>query len=135
VECGHIDLKGLERDRDQLLAEALKCFLEGQSWWPATAEEIRLCSAEQAERYVTDEWESVIRSEIVGKEEITVRWVLERIFGFSNGRKDWSKSHEMRVAKCLKHMGLKKVKRASTNVWLIKDMDTPGHPGTVFLKP
>ena len=33
VKCGRIDLESLERDRDQLFAEAVARYRKGEAWW------------------------------------------------------------------------------------------------------
>lgn len=55
IRCNNIDIKKTIEDRDQLFAEAVNLFQQGASWWevPESAK------AEQDDRRVTDEWESV----------------------------------------------------------------------------
>lgn len=59
VRCGEIDLAELEKDRDQLWAEALHRFTEGTTWH-LTAEEGVLARAEQAERVHVSEVEQAV---------------------------------------------------------------------------
>lgn len=57
---GDIDFKGIERDRDQLWAEALSYFEDGVPWHFEGAELIALATEEQASRTVVDPWEETI---------------------------------------------------------------------------
>ena len=59
VKTGEINLDALRRDRDQLLAEAVARFRQGEVWWP-TAEFEKTCVAEQEKRYEPDVWEEPI---------------------------------------------------------------------------
>jgi putative DNA primase/helicase len=54
------DTVALERDRDQLWAEAYKRWKRGETWWDDTPEFRALCEAEQADRELPDDWESII---------------------------------------------------------------------------
>ena len=58
ISCGGdpIDVAKIERDRDQLWAEACVRYKRGERWWPDTAEQKELCEKEQALRVVTDEY-------------------------------------------------------------------------------
>jgi predicted P-loop ATPase len=57
VACrGTIDLAGLEATRDQLWAEAVHRFKQGEPWWLETPELEALATAEQALRLVVDPW-------------------------------------------------------------------------------
>lgn len=49
VRCGRIDLEALERDRDQLWAEAVKMYREGEQWH-LTDRETKLAVVEQEDR-------------------------------------------------------------------------------------
>jgi putative DNA primase/helicase len=57
VAChGMIDRDGIERDRNQLWAEAIVRFKAGAPWWLETAELEALATAEQALRFKVDAW-------------------------------------------------------------------------------
>ncbi|ATI12989.1 hypothetical protein FOH24_12345 [Acetobacter tropicalis] len=60
VMVGHIDLEGLERDRNQLFAEALHLYQSGAIWWPTTAQQQALFMLEQDARFEADPWESYV---------------------------------------------------------------------------
>ena len=57
VAChGVIDREALERDRDQLWAEAVTRFKADAKWWLETPELEALATAEQALRFKEDAW-------------------------------------------------------------------------------
>lgn len=60
ISVGAVDIAGLERDRDQLWAEAKEAFLAGESWWLTPAEAKR--AAAEASVYEADD---VLRTEIL----------------------------------------------------------------------
>jgi Virulence-associated protein E/Bifunctional DNA primase/polymerase, N-terminal len=60
ILCGVIDLKGLERDRDQLWAEAKVMFGEGVQWWPDRAFEAEFIAPEQHERVIMDSLDEAV---------------------------------------------------------------------------
>lgn len=60
VKVGTIDLDGLTADRNQLLAEAVKLFRDGEPWWPDRKFEAEYMAPEQAARYEEDAWQEVI---------------------------------------------------------------------------
>lgn len=55
VVCGEIDLKALERDREQLWAEAHEMWAMGQTWW-IDADEIHVVLETQEDRIDQDIW-------------------------------------------------------------------------------
>jgi len=50
----------LERDRDQIFAEALSLYEGGAHWWPDHDFEEKYIKPEQAARYEADDWEGKI---------------------------------------------------------------------------
>lgn len=57
VKCGTIDIDGLKAARDQLFAEAVVAFRDGDHWWPDHAFEETHIKPVQATRYAGDAWE------------------------------------------------------------------------------
>jgi len=102
-----IDLKGLEQARDQLWAEAVHRFKAGEPWWLETPELEALATAEQALRLVVDPWTDLIREWVGDRTDVSVKEVLQHVFGIAAGR--GVHAAEIRVAKILKkHLGFKK---------------------------
>jgi predicted P-loop ATPase len=60
VKIGKIDLDSLQRDRDQLFAEAVYRFRKGEAWWPDGEFERATIADEQETRYEADVWEQPI---------------------------------------------------------------------------
>lgn len=78
VKCTKVDLASLERDRDQLWAEAMMLFNEGEQWH-LTAEEAALASGEQSDRVLTTELEADIAEFLAGRSdaaEVSIQEVL-----------------------------------------------------------
>lgn len=60
IEAREIDLPGILRDRDQLWAEAVHAFQQGESWWMEEQEDKTAEAAEQAKRREVDPWEALV---------------------------------------------------------------------------
>jgi predicted P-loop ATPase len=124
VACGTIDVAALERDRDQLWAEALHHYHAGHPWWLETSELEALASEQQSDRYQGDAWEELIRKYLecavdwtvngLGNQcpcyrprpeplnDVSVAEVMEHALGIDKGR--WSQVDQNRVARCLTSM-------------------------------
>jgi predicted P-loop ATPase len=57
VKVGMIDIDALACDRDQLLAEAVHLYQQGERWWPNSDFEAKHIRPEQDARYEADAWE------------------------------------------------------------------------------
>ena len=57
VSVGTINIAALERDREQLWAEAYARFSSGESWWLEDDAHVALATEEQDRRYTGDPWE------------------------------------------------------------------------------
>jgi hypothetical protein len=82
VKVGKIDLDGLRRDRDQLFAEAVWRFKNGESWWPHSEFERVTIAAEQEKRYEADVWEKPIAQFLHGKTRTTIMEVALGVLGY-----------------------------------------------------
>jgi predicted P-loop ATPase len=60
VLCRRILIEDLQRDRDQLWAEAVARYRAGDNWWLNTKELNLLAASEQADRYEGDPWDDLI---------------------------------------------------------------------------
>jgi predicted P-loop ATPase len=60
VKVGTIDIDALACDRDQLLAEAVHLYQQGERWWPNSEFETMHIQPEQDARYEADAWEQPI---------------------------------------------------------------------------
>ena len=104
VHCeGAIDVDGLERDRDQLWAEAVTRYEDGAIWWLDDQRSIQQAQQEQSERYEVDPWSERI-SEVLATsdDEVTTSTILQHI-GKPQGQ--WTRADEMRVAAYLRSRG------------------------------
>jgi predicted P-loop ATPase len=82
---GEIDLAGLERDRDQLWAEAVHLFKAGEKWW-LQGEEVQHAEAAQALRYQDDVWSDVIDAFMAKGGDYTVSQILHLACGVATDR-------------------------------------------------
>jgi predicted P-loop ATPase len=101
---GIIDRDGVERDRDQLWAEAVERYKPGAPWWLETPELEALAAAEQKLRFKVDIWKDVIEAWI-GK-RLDIAEVLEQALGIPPEAK--TRSAEIRVAAILTDLGFTK---------------------------
>ncbi|MXV44701.1 hypothetical protein GS501_06545 [Saccharibacter sp. 17.LH.SD] len=60
VKTGVIDTKALAQDREQLFAEALHLFKQGEKWWPSP-ELQHMANQETEKRYESDLWDEPIK--------------------------------------------------------------------------
>ena len=75
VRVGEIDVSAIERDRDQLWAEAVALYRDGERWW-LDGEVAEQAQAEAAERRPDDPWRADIAKAVEGRPEVTTKQVL-----------------------------------------------------------
>jgi predicted P-loop ATPase len=104
VRCGRIDVSAIERDRDQLWAEAVTLFNKGTSWWLTNdSDGAGLARNEQDQRYVGDPWEQSIAEYLEDKDSVSVHQILRIVIDKPQER--WTQSDQNRVAACLRALG------------------------------
>jgi predicted P-loop ATPase len=102
VTVGAIDLKRLEADRDQLLAEAVAAYRAGRTWWlPADVEAI--ARVEQAERVAEDVWTAHITRYLEGRSEVAVSEIATE--GLSLKIEHVGRAEQNRIAAVLRLSG------------------------------
>lgn len=118
IACTNIDLDAIERDRDQLWAEAVYWFKQGMRWWPTTIEELAICEDAQAPRVESDEWEDPIARWLDAQPRTpTIGDVLQDVLRLERGH--WGRSEQMRVSSILQRLGYERrqVREGATRVW------------------
>jgi len=65
-----IDLPALKEARDQLWAEAVRLYRDGEQWWPPETD-TPLLQAQQEQRFLTDEWENRVAAWLDEHADIT----------------------------------------------------------------
>ena len=78
ITTGAIDIAGLERDRDQLWAEAVAAYQAGDPWWLSREQDAEL--ARRAERYEQiDPWTEKIAAFVQHSTEVSMAELLEKL--------------------------------------------------------
>ena len=134
VRCKRIDLEGLRRDREQLFAEALQRFRNGERWWEVPQDEARKI---QEERLEIDSWEELIAPWLLNRWEATTSEILSDCLAIEKGRHD--RASMIRVGSILKRLkwDRKRVRTSSGREWryvpkseMGTDGDNLGPPNT-----
>lgn len=114
VPVAKIDIDGIKERRDQLWAEALHRYRDGERWW-LEGDENRLAGDEQDERGDEDAWTEPLRKKIDEEQArrgtpfnfITVDEAMT-LLGIPHERKD--KKAQMRAATAIKEVGFERKK-------------------------
>jgi predicted P-loop ATPase len=94
-----IDLEGIERDRDQLWAEAIVRYRRDAKWWLETPELEALATAEQALRFKVEAWHEPIEEWLGKRTDVSLSEVLKRALHIAPAKQ--TQTAKNRVAKVL----------------------------------
>jgi predicted P-loop ATPase len=100
---GKIDIEGIERDRDQLWAEAVHRYKAGEKCFPSHDEEHALFRNVQQERGEQDPWHEAIEDSLVDLNEVTVAFLLTEVLGIETAKQETRDQN--RVVKVLTSLG------------------------------
>lgn len=110
VRCGRIDLQAIDRDRAQLWAEARARYLSGEAWHVDTADFERLCSEEQEDRFIEDEWQPIIETWLLAPSNperrahgVTTGQVLKQAILMVSEK--WTHADQLRAATIMRRLG------------------------------
>jgi predicted P-loop ATPase len=117
VKTGIINIGALQRDRDQLFAEARTLFDAKAKWWPDADFERVHIKPQQNERYEADPWEETIRNHLATLTKVTVTDVA-RAIGIETQKV--SKTEQNRITGTMHELGWRRGKRSGaqgTRYW------------------
>ena len=121
ISVNNIKINKIKRDREQLFAEAVHRYKNGETWYevPDSA------AVEQERRRDMDEWEPLISAWLHQKLTTNVMSVAREALGIGADRME--RRHQLRIAKALRAVGWKKglSKRDSSGRVVI-----PWYPGS-----
>lgn len=132
VAVGNIDREALERDRDQLWAEARVAFEDGAVWWPTREDGALFTELEDAqeERHEVDAWEPIIadwlnaNDPLSGGEPRNALTSGDVLKGaLSMHQKEWTRDSQTRVGTVMHRLG-----------WVRKRQRIHGHRVYVYYR-
>jgi predicted P-loop ATPase len=98
-----INLHALAEDRDQLFAEAVDAYINGDAWWPDQQFEREFISGEPAQRFAGDLWEDAIVAYIAARTRVTVTEIARDCLSIPSPH--MNPSHGTRIGAILKERG------------------------------
>lgn len=125
-EVDHINLDGLAGARDQLFAEAVALYHQGERWHPTREEQQQLFEPEQADREIADPWQSLISRWLRGSMEdrVTVTAIMTDCLKIEAGKMDSARQMSTRVGIAMKRLGwIKKRETGGDREWYYQRPD------------
>ena len=101
VTVTDVKIDEIAAKRDQLWAEAVHMYQQGERWW-LEGDENKLAEAEASERQEQEVWAPILQEKLALLDEVTSDRALTEL-GIPHERKD--RRSQMRVAKALKEIG------------------------------
>jgi predicted P-loop ATPase len=106
IRCTTIDVEGLREARDQLFAEAVHRYRQGERWWPTAQEEAKFFKRQQEKRQEDDPWFPTIKTHLDTNllPQTTVSELARSALGFI-GDSRIGTAEQRRIAGILKDLG------------------------------
>lgn len=115
IKTTDINIDKIKQDRDQLFAESLKAYKDGETWHIMPES---LTKQEQELRYRHDEWEHIIATYLLHKNQITVSEVAHECLHLKESE---YQMHTKRIATVIRKMGWKcqiiRISGVSKRIW------------------
>lgn len=127
LKCTAIDIPALKTDRDQLWAEAVARYHQGEKWWLDLDEQALAASDEQDQRFAVDVWSARINRWLQEPERalvefVTIDDILENCLGLKLG--DCGRNEATRVGIILNRLN-----------WLSKQIRVRGGRERRYFRP
>jgi hypothetical protein len=127
VPVASIDLAALERDREQLLAEALRRHRQGEHWWPDPELERQVFQPEQDIRHDEDPWTDPITTYVARLAQVTLIDVYRKALADPHNAYQpelppdkFDRKAQHRVREVLVRLGWRRGQRTATGRWWVK---------------
>jgi predicted P-loop ATPase len=111
-----IDLDALADDRDQLFAEAVESYRQGDQWWPDQQFEHEFIKDEQAKRFEDDIWTDKIRQHVSGRRKVTSAEIAKECLLIPD--QHLNPSHALRIATVLRDLGWVSKRNMRERYWV-----------------
>jgi predicted P-loop ATPase len=108
VRVNRIDTEALSHDRDQLFAEAVHRYREGEQWWPDETFEREHIKPQQDDRFEGDPWEETIAAQLATCERVRVTDIARNVLGIEGARV--GTAEQRRIAAVLIGLGWKPIR-------------------------
>jgi predicted P-loop ATPase len=105
-----INPEALARDRDQLFAEAVALYRQGERWWPDKDFEREHIMPEQADRYEADAWEDNIAAYLANASKVTITQIAREALLLDTPR--LGTAEQRRIAAAMEMLGWKRLPRS-----------------------
>lgn len=125
LRCGVIDIAGIERDREQLWAEAVERYKAGEPWW-LDGDVVTEAQTEAAARFDEDAWHETIAAWVAPRQVVSADQVLEMCL--EKKRADWTPADKMRVTRTLRALGFERFQQrdGAERAWRFRRRESNG---------
>lgn len=121
VVTGTIDIEALKHDRDQLFAEAMVAYRNGDKWWPDREFEAEYIKPEQEARFEADAWEQAVSKYLTEKERVTILEVAQKALFIDLPK--IGTADQRRISAVLENIGWESTKRGTGGIrWWIRSV-------------
>jgi predicted P-loop ATPase len=110
IKAVAINPEALARDRDQLFAEAVALYRQGERWWPDKDFEREHIMPEQADRYEADAWEDNIAAYLANASKVTITQIAREALLLDTPR--LGTAEQRRIAAAMEMLGWKRLPRS-----------------------
>jgi predicted P-loop ATPase len=107
VRASRVEIQALEKDRDQLWAEARRLHSAGAAWWLLNREAVDQAKQEQLARLTDDPWDGLISAYVEPLTDVAIADILAEAIYLDRSR--WGQVEQNRIARCLKARGWNRV--------------------------
>ena len=114
-EVGPIDTDSLIRDRDQLYAEAIHLYRQGEQWWPDETFERQHIAPQQDARYEDDAWEQAVLGYLCDKTSTTILDIAQ--IGLRIETPRLGTADQRRIVAILERSGWRRIEKRTNNGW------------------